>query len=100
MTDTMIAALESKGFKRWTKGVYDRLYIRSTLCGLELSFYNTGNIRSAKLNGDPISNCRARKLREGKNYIDLADGSVHACCSELEQSIMAFLDKMQEEAQA
>lgn len=27
LTETMIAKLESKGFKRWTKGTMDRLYI-------------------------------------------------------------------------
>ena len=78
LTDTQIAALERKGFKRWQKNDMDRLYINATRLGLELTFYKTGNVSSAQFNGEWISNSRGRGLRDCKTYIDVADGSVHS----------------------
>lgn len=70
----LIAALEKKGFKRWTKGSMDRLYINPTSIGLELDFYKTGNVSYATLNGERISNSRGTAMKEAKCYIDIATG--------------------------
>jgi len=94
LTDTQISALESKGFSRWQKGNMDRLYINSTRIGLSCEYYKTGNIRSAELNGESISNCRARAIKDSKNYIDVADGSIHTEHSEIRANIQAILDEI------
>lgn len=42
--------------------VYFDKHLLAELGGLECSFYNTGNISSAALNGEVISNARAKRL--------------------------------------
>lgn len=74
MKNELIAALENKGFKRWTKGDMDRLYIDPTCIGLELEFYKTGNVSNAYLNGERISNTRGREMKAAKCYIDITAG--------------------------
>lgn len=54
-----------------------RIYLNSleslaTVFGLVVHLYNTGNISSAYLNGEKISNSRAGKLSGGKIYYDIA----------------------------
>ena len=66
-----IEELEGLGFKRWTKGNMDRLYINAELLGLHCDYYNSGNICSATLNGEAISNTKARGLKIAKTYIDI-----------------------------
>lgn len=39
--------------------------------GLEINLYNTGNISSARLNGEKISNSRAYKMIQNKIYFDI-----------------------------
>ena len=94
LNETQISALESKGFKRWQKNGMDRLYINATRLGLELTFYNTGNVRSAAFNGEWISNSRGRGLRDCKTYIDVADGSVHSGDSGLKENAQKLLDEV------
>ena len=96
LTTTQIAALENKGFSRWTKAGMDRLYINSTRCGLELDYYKTGNIHYAELNGEHISNSRAYTIKASKNYIDIADGSVHSQCEEILENLKAILAEILE----
>ena len=74
MKNELITALENKGFKRWTKGTMDRLYINPTCIGLELEYYKTGNVSDAYLNGERISNTRGREMKAAKCYIDIATG--------------------------
>lgn len=74
MKNELIAALEKKGFNRWTKGAMDRLYINPTYIGLELEYYKTGNVSAAYLNGERISNTRGREMKAAKCYIDIATG--------------------------
>lgn len=62
VTDGQINVLVQAGCNRWTKYGKDRLYINPEFIGLELSYYNTGNISDAYLDGERISNCYARKL--------------------------------------
>ena len=78
MTDTRIAELEGKGFKRWTKGNMDRLYINAAQLGLICSYYNTGNVRSAEFNGESISNCEARRMKAAKTFIDIKTEKVYS----------------------
>lgn len=98
LNEKTIAALEAKGFKRWTKGSYDRLYIRPTLVGLELDFYNTGNVRNASVNGRAVSNAAGRRIREAKVYIDVMTGKVY-CSSgeapELAENVQKILEEVQ-----
>lgn len=95
LTDNQIAALENKGFSRWTKAGMDRLYIRSTRCGLALDYYKTGNIHYAELNGEHISNSRAYAVKEAKNWIDVEDGSIHTPVDEIRENIQKILDEIQ-----
>ncbi len=71
-----IEALEKKGFNRWTKGDMDRLYFSLEKSGaLELDYYKSGNLRSADLNGERISNAEAFRLLAVKCFIDLKNGN-------------------------
>lgn len=56
----------------WEKGIHRRVYfdIKNYL-DLEISTYNTGNIKSAYLNGEKISNSKAGKILQSKIYFDL-----------------------------
>lgn len=67
-----IEALEKKGFNRWTKGNMDRLYFNIEKSGyLDVDYYKTGNVRSAYLNGERISNAEAYRLMSVKCFINL-----------------------------
>jgi hypothetical protein len=77
LTEEKIARLEEKGFKRWTNGNMDRLYINAAMLGLHCEYYNTGNVRSAWFNGASISNCEARRMKAAKTYIDIKTGTVY-----------------------
>lgn len=67
MTYEQIKSLESIGFRRWTKYGKDRLYATAEAVGLSCTYYGTGNISSASLNGERISNSHARAV---SGYID------------------------------
>jgi len=56
INEQTIAKLEAAGFNRWTKGGHDRLYIDVTKLGLEVAYYNTGNVRKATWQGESVSN--------------------------------------------
>lgn len=79
-----IAALEAIGGTRWQRDTMDRVYINDLArwSGLEVVTYGTGNVRSARLDGEEISNTVARKLGAmlalGKVWYDLADDRLHA----------------------
>ena len=77
LNETAIKALEEKGFKRWTKGNFDRLYINADSLGLVCDFYKTGNIHYAELDGEKISNTKATALYHAKTWIDIATGELH-----------------------
>lgn len=76
---TTIEKLETLGLTHWIKGDNDRIYINNPhhfklIFGLELDFYKTGNIRSAYLNGEKISNSKAEKCFYGRPYYDCKAG--------------------------
>jgi hypothetical protein len=80
ITAEKISELESKGFKRWTKNGMDRLYVNASVLGLTCTYYNTGNIRSAQMNDEMISNSQARKFKSAKTYIDLVQELIVSDC--------------------
>jgi len=73
-----VEELEELGFKRWTKGNLDRMYINAKDLGLEVGYYKTGNVQWAEFEGSSISNCQARKLLGAKTYIDLKTNKIHS----------------------
>ena len=77
MSEEMVARYEANGFKRWTKGSMDRLYIDVTKLGLELEYYKTGNISQAHWCGSSISNANGYRFKDSKVYVDVATGELH-----------------------
>lgn len=73
--------LEAIGGRRWTKHGHDRVYFNNwpELIGLEINRYKTGNISSAVLDGELISNRQAGLLLNmiNKVYWDIKAG--HLC---------------------
>lgn len=79
MTNSIEEKLVSIGCNVWEKYGRKRIYIDSDeeiekVFGLSLSRYNTGNICSARLNGETISNCQARRLLSFAPYYDCIAG--------------------------
>ena len=76
LDEAKVKELEQLGFKRWTKGNMDRLYINATQLGLDCEYYKTGNISGADFKGERISNSEARRMKAAKTYIDIQTGRV------------------------
>ena len=96
-TDDEINTLTDRGFKRWTKKlpngkVMDRLYIKPEYLGLELTRYKSGNISSAKFNGETISNSEARRIEGTKCYVDVATKEVVCDREDLKQAAQEVVD--------
>ena len=66
-----IEELEKRGFNRWTKGDKDRLYFDVKKSYLDVDYYKSGNVSSAYLEGERISNAEAYRLMSVKCFIDL-----------------------------
>lgn len=96
MESKMIEKLEAKGFKRWTKGNYDRLYVNAEDLGLECECYNGGNIRYAELDGEKISNSWARELKKAKTFIDVKTGEIHSDSETLKEKVEEIIDQLNE----
>lgn len=79
-----IEKLVKIGGKEWQKGDLHRVYFDGLMdwYGLDLEYYNSGHISSARLNGEPISNSEANRiygrLAGKKFWYDVADGQYHA----------------------
>ena len=86
MNETMISKLEEKGFKRWTKGNMDRLYINAGSLGLVCQYYKTGNISDAFFNGERVSNSEGYRMKNAKTFIDIATGKVYSTNDTLKAS--------------
>lgn len=76
---TIIEKLEELGLTHWTKNGNDRIYVNyayhfEDIFGLKLEFYKTGNIKSAYLNGEKISNSEAKKYFYSRPYYDCKAG--------------------------
>lgn len=94
MTEQRIAELETKGFKRWTKGNLDRLYINASQLGLVCSYYSSGNISDATLNGERVSNCEARRMKAAKTFIDIKTETVYSDNDELKQAAINLMESI------
>lgn len=73
--EIIVKDLLERGGKHWAKGPHDRIYINQTTfimpsgnLLLDLERYNTGNISSAALDGEVISNNKARGCAYDKTY--------------------------------
>lgn len=81
LTQDQIQRLVNAGANRWTKYERDRLYIRrlTDLIGLSYTRYNSGNVSSAELNGESISNSECNRILAAldKAYIDLKTNTVY-----------------------
>ena len=79
-----IEQLVGMGGAVWERKEYTRVYFNdlTELYGLDISTYNTGNISTAKLDGEEISNTEARKIAlrlvNCKFWYDMADGRFNA----------------------
>ena len=89
-----IEALEARGFSRWQKGAYDRLYINARDLGLVCSYYKTGSIKAAEFRGEEISNSQGYRYKAAKTYIDVTTGKVHSDFDELEDAAQEILDEV------
>ena len=82
---TMVEMLIGMGGRRWTKGGHDRVYIPVALScdmiGLRVSRYGSGNVSSATLNGDRISNTMTREMLTDLDgiYYDVAADKFTSC---------------------
>lgn len=97
MESKMIEKLEAKGFKRWTKGNCDRLYVNAEDLGLECECYNGGNIRYAELDGEKISNSLARELKKAKTFIDVKTGEIHSDSETLKEKVEEIIEQLNED---
>ena len=70
-TTEKIAELEQKGFRRWTRGSMDRMYINAANLGLVCTYHNTGSIKSACFAGYSISNSEAYRMKAAKTFVDV-----------------------------
>lgn len=77
-----VETMTAIGGRRWTKAGHDRVYINdiAEYLGLDVDYYNTGNVSGATLDGHPIANGRAGGILGciDKVYFDAADGKLHA----------------------
>lgn len=78
----LIEALVKVGGSRWQKNGMDRIYFNDVdeLYGLDIEYYKTGNICSARLNGESISNAEAHRVRNrlGKVWYDVKEGCYYS----------------------
>lgn len=100
LNEKQIEALEKAGFNRWTKNGMDRLYATKEAMQLELTYYKTGNISSASLMGEKISNGRARKLIGEKIYIDVETGELTSKYDDVDYELMDAVRETMENALA
>lgn len=102
LNEKIMSQLQEMGATRWTKGEHDRLYLNEAaakLIGLEISYYNTGNISYAKLDGEKISNRRAGELSAVTSiYININTGKMAGRVSDHQIAmIREKLDEMEAE---
>lgn len=81
MTATTITAQQilALGGREWTgRNGQHRIYLNNwyELAGLEISWYGSGNIRSAKLDDELISNRKAGMLMTAKVWYDVKTGEL------------------------
>ena len=102
MNEQIVAKiLTDEGGKLWEKTTerdeLRRVYFNSETIadaiGLDVSYYNTGNVSGATLDGGRISNFEARRILgglTGKFFYDYADGKFHWTSSDYEGYVSGF----------
>ena len=84
--------LQDKSHNLWEKYSKKRLYLDfAKIVNLEINKYNTGNISSALLDGEKISNSKAYKYMQGKAYINLDDNTL--VCQYMHNDIKDILEE-------
>jgi len=82
--------IEDKSNNLWEKYNKRRLYLDfAKIVNLEVDRYNTGNISSAFLEGEKISNSKAYKYLQGKAFIDLNTNTLE--CQYMHSDIIELL---------
>lgn len=82
--------IEDESNNLWEKYNKRRLYLDfAKIINLEVNRYNTGNISSAFLDGEKISNSKAYKYLQGKAYIDLNTNKLE--CQYMHSDIIELL---------
>lgn len=100
MNEKMIEKLAAKGFNRWTKGKYDRMYINAKDLNLDCEYYKTGNIHSATFRGEGVSNSEAYRMKAAKTYIDITTGEVVSDNRYLKEAAEEVLEAVKAEIEA
>ena len=73
--------IEDESNNLWEKYNKRRLYLDfAKIINLEVDRYNTGNISTAFLEGEKISNSKAYKYLQGKAFIDLNTNTLECQC--------------------
>lgn len=93
-TEKLITALEEKGFKRWTKGDKDRMYIDAEKLGLKVLKYGSGAVKHAEWREEKISTREGTAMLHAKTYLDLTDMSVHSDDSDLLAAAEAIIEEI------
>jgi len=81
-TQEIVRRLTEIGGRQWQKGDMNRMYFNADVVyeaiGLEMTRYGTGNISSAMLRGEHISNAEAKRIIAGipTLYYDLTAGKL------------------------
>lgn len=76
-----VEALKAIGGKLWEKAGMSRVYFDAAeWMGIKINRYNTGNIASAYVNGEKISNSEARRMISSveKVWFDNEDGKFYS----------------------
>ena len=93
--------LESEAGKLWENYGKRRIYINvKTALNMEISYYKTGNICSCYIDGERISNRKARGIISGKCFIDLNNDNkvvFQWASDEMIEFIEAYLNELEEE---
>lgn len=92
--EKLITALEERGFKRWTKGDKDRMYIDAEKLGLKVQKYGSGAIKRAEWDGEKLSTRAGAAMLHAKTYLDLTDMSVHSDDSGLFAAAEAIIEEI------
>lgn len=77
LRDDEIGRLEDTGFRRWTKGDMDRLYIDATALGLDCQYKRDHEPCLGTWQDREVSNADCRRIYYSKVWIDVEDGSLH-----------------------
>ena len=93
-TEKLITALEERGFKHWTKGDKDRMYVDAEKLGLKVQKYGSGAVKHAEWLEEKISNREGAAMLHAKTYLDLTDMSVHSDDSDLFAAAEAIIEEI------